>query len=448
MKKVLGFWDLAFFAFCSIFGVEAIATTASIGPSAISWWLICILGFFLPFGLIAAELGATYPEQGGMYIWIKRAFGRKWAGRSIWFYWMSLPVWLPAIYIAIADILGHMFFPTVSIGGKILLGIVLIWCAVGINLCPLKVSKWIPNIGSMAQFIIVVSMIATAIVYWRKNGQLANETSLLKILPNPDAAIVFIPVIIYNLLGCELLSSAAGETKEPARDIPRALVFSAVVIAALYMITTFAFWVVIPTEKINIASGILQLFTVTFADHPALRLITLVAGFLISTAFFAGIIAWTLGQNRTVAEAANNGVLPKILGKMNKDMAPLGASVLSGIISTVVITIYGFIAQSAAELFWHTISFSLIVQLFAYMMLFPAYVVLKIRDHAVPRPYRVPGPPWFAIVLACLAETFILSAVVILLVQPGHDFVKTALPIIVGVLITVVVGEIFAARSR
>jgi amino acid transporter len=69
-KKVLGFWDLLLFSFCAIFSFEAISTTAAIGPSAISWWLICIVGYFLPFGLIAAELGSTYPEQGGIYVWV------------------------------------------------------------------------------------------------------------------------------------------------------------------------------------------------------------------------------------------------------------------------------------------------------------------------------------------------------------------------------------------
>ena len=91
-KKVLGFWDILLFSFCAIFGVEAIAASAAIGTSAISWWLICILGFFLPSGLIAAELGSTYPEQGGIYIWIKKALGEKWAARSTWYYWFALPL--------------------------------------------------------------------------------------------------------------------------------------------------------------------------------------------------------------------------------------------------------------------------------------------------------------------------------------------------------------------
>ena len=50
-KRVLGFLDLALLSFCAMFGVEAIATSAAIGPSAIFWWLVCIIGYFLHFGL-------------------------------------------------------------------------------------------------------------------------------------------------------------------------------------------------------------------------------------------------------------------------------------------------------------------------------------------------------------------------------------------------------------
>ncbi len=444
-KKVLSLRDLVFFSFCAIFGVEAIATCAAIGPSAISWWIICITGYFLPFGLICAELGSAYPEQGGIYVWIKKALGRKWAGRSIWYYWISLPIWLPALYIAIAEMSGHMFFPGIGLWHQVFIGVILIWVAVAINLCPLKVSKWIPNVGSFAQFAIIIGMIAAAAFHFMKNGRLANEINLANVLPNLDAAIVFIPAIIYNLLGCELLSAAAGETKDPARNIPRALILSALVIAFLYLVATFTFWVVVPYREINVASGILQLFTIAFGK-AASGVITMAAGLLVSLTFFTGIVAWSLGQNRTVAESAKNGDLPKILGKVNKEGAPVGASVASGIVSTVVIIIYGALARNAGELFWQVISFSLVVGLFSYLMLFPSFIILRTKDTDVVRPYRIPGPQWIAIAMAVLAEMFILISALILVIQPGHDFIRIALPNIAGILIALISGEIIAAR--
>jgi amino acid transporter len=447
-KRVLGFWDLLLFSFCAIFGFEAISTTAAIGPSAISWWLICIVGYFLPFGLIAAELGATYPEQGGIYVWVKKALGNRWAARTTWCYWIGLPLWLPAIYIAFAEILGHMFFPGMGLREQILVGIVMIWLTVWINTCSLGTSKWVTNIGSIAKLFVLAGMIAAAIVCILRNGGLANEITFTNVLPNLRAAVIFIPMIIYNLDGCELLSSAAGETKDPVRDIPKVVLLSASVIATLYLVATFTVWAVIPISQINVASGILQIFRVAFGDQGAGRVLTLAFGVSILITFFTVIIAWTLGQNRTVAEAARNGVLPEALGRLGKkNMAPVGAAILSGVISTVVIILYGFIAKNAAELFWHVLSCCLIVGLFSYLLLYPSFIILRLKEKSVARPYRIPGPDGFAIFLAVMAELFVLATILILLIQPGHDFRTSALPIIVGVLITAAVGEILVARS-
>ncbi len=80
-------------------------------------------------------------------------------------------------------------------------------------------------------------------------------------------------------------------------------------------------------------------------------------------------------------------------------------------------------------------------------MLFPAFIVLRHKDKDVSRPFRVPGPEGLAIFLAILAEVFVLAAVLILIIQPGHDFIRIALPVILGVVITVIAGEILVARS-
>jgi len=447
-KKVLGLWDLLLFTFCAMFGVEAIPASAAIGPSAIFWWLICTAGFFIPFGLITAELGSTYPQQGGIYVWVKKALGEKWAARTTWYYWFCLPIWLPALYIAVAEILGQIFFPNASLWFKIFLAIIMIWLTAGINLCSLKFSKWIPNIGVVTRFLVVAGMVTAAVIHFLKNGSFANQINLSSIMPNLNAAIVFIPMIVYNLLGFELMSGAAGEMKNPGRDIPKTIICSAIIIVAFYLLTTFTIWVVMPASEINVASGILQIFITVLSDHSMRHLIVIIVGLLLSVSLFSEIVTWTLGDNRTVAEAALDGRLPKVLARINKkNMVPTGAAIASGIISTVVILIYGFIASDAEDLFWHTISFSTVVNLFSYMILFPTFIVLRKKDKETKRPYRVPGPDWLGITAAIMAEAFVLLTILVLVLQPGDDFLRVCLPIITGVIITVGVGEIFIARS-
>ncbi|MRR29970.1 amino acid permease, partial [bacterium] len=108
-KKVLRSLDMTLFTVCAILVMDTLAPSAAIGPSSISWWLITLVLFFIPYGLITAELGTTYPEQGGLYVWIKNAFGEKWAARTTWLYWINVALWMPSVYILFAGMFSQLF---------------------------------------------------------------------------------------------------------------------------------------------------------------------------------------------------------------------------------------------------------------------------------------------------------------------------------------------------
>ena len=93
---------------CIILVGDAVAPTASIGNSQYVWWIIMILGFFIPYGLISAELGTQYPSEGGIYTWVKKAFGEKWAGRVAWFYWVNYPLWIASLADLVTTYLMQM----------------------------------------------------------------------------------------------------------------------------------------------------------------------------------------------------------------------------------------------------------------------------------------------------------------------------------------------------
>ena len=67
-----------------------------------------LIGFFVPYAFISAELGTQYPSEGGMYTWIKKAFGKKWAGRVAWFYWVNYPLWIASLADLVTSLLMQM----------------------------------------------------------------------------------------------------------------------------------------------------------------------------------------------------------------------------------------------------------------------------------------------------------------------------------------------------
>ena len=148
-KKTLRQRDMVLFTVSAILLLDTLTAAASVGAPSIFWWLFLGLIFFVPFALILREMGCAYPEQGGIYAWIRDGFGGRWASRATWCYWVNTAVWIPAIFILFAGVFKQMFFPELSLGWQIGIGVALTWLAVVVNVITLDVGKWIPNLGAI-----------------------------------------------------------------------------------------------------------------------------------------------------------------------------------------------------------------------------------------------------------------------------------------------------------
>ena len=98
LERVLGRADLVLFTVCAILTIDTLATSAAMGVAWFSWWLITMTVFFIPYGFITAELGAAWPGEGGVYIWVREAFGPKWGSTAAWLYWINNAYWLPSLF--------------------------------------------------------------------------------------------------------------------------------------------------------------------------------------------------------------------------------------------------------------------------------------------------------------------------------------------------------------
>ena len=75
LRRTMGFWDVVWFLVAAVVGPRWIATAAAAGPSSLTVWLIALLAFFLPLGFTVVELSSRHPEEGGLYVWVRYAFG-------------------------------------------------------------------------------------------------------------------------------------------------------------------------------------------------------------------------------------------------------------------------------------------------------------------------------------------------------------------------------------
>jgi len=444
-RKSLRLPDLTLFTVSAILLLDTLAAAAAVGVSSIFWWLLLGLIFFLPFGLISAEMGTTYPEQGGIYAWVRNAFGKRWASRISWAYWVNTALWNPAIFILFAGVFKQLFAPDLSLGWQIGIGIALSWLAVLINVTTLDIGKWVPNIGAVLKIIIFGALIIGGFVHVQNDG-LANTINFETLKPSWGSSLEYIPAIIYGMLGFELMSSSSEEMENPARDIPRAILWSGLIILSFYTLGTLAVLAAVPVADVNLVEGLIDTLNLFFSGSALGSAFVVVLGVAALYTFFSNGVTWALGCNRSMAEAAIDGELPSILGKEHPRYGtPVGAAVAMGAVSTAVLLLYGLMASTNEDLFWSLFSFSAVIFLLTYIGMMLAFLKLRRDDADKPRPFLVPGGPFAAKFMAYLCLAVILLAIVLFVFVPGEGM---QWPVLIGTIITMLIGEVLVRTAE
>ena len=453
-RKTLRKTNMVLFTVSAILLLDTLAAAASIGTSSIFWWLFLGVIFFLPYAAICAEMGCTYPEQGGIYAWVRNAFGGRWGSRVSWGYWVNTAVWIPAIFILFAGVLRQLFFPELSLPGQIAIGIALIWVTVALNAITLDIGKWVPNIGAILKIVVFVAIIGGAILYTQEHG-MANAITLETLTPDWGAGAQYIPAIIYGMLGFELVSASSEEMVDPARDVPRSIFISGIIIIVLYTAATIAVLAALPTDDIDLVEGLMDTLRLFFDDGGGIGSAFVIGlGIAALYTFFSNGVTWALGCNRAAAEAAMEGELPRYFAIEHRELGtPIGAAVLMGIFGTATLVLYGFLSSSNEDLFWSLFTFSAVIFLLPYIGMLFAYIKSRQSEPNRTRPFKVPGSNALAIALAWLCILVLALSIFLFVSTPGEGF---QYPVLFGALVTLVFGEVLirwaehttAARAR
>lgn len=417
-RKVLGLRDITLYTVSAILVVEMLTASAAVGTGTLAWWILFIVLFFVPYGLITAELATTYPEQGGIYVWVKRAFGRRWAARTTYWYWVNVALWMPSVFLVFAGVFSQLFIGSWAEwpAGKwpqVVMAVGLSWLVVLVGIMRLEAGKWVNNIGAALKMIIILALGIGGIVFAIRHGA-ANTIDASSFVPSFKVAKEFLPVIVYLMIGFELVSSMGDEVKDPKRQIPRALLTSGAAIAGLYLLATIGILLALSLSKISLVEGLVETFRAIFGTDAAGETIVYILGIGALYTFFTNMTTWTMGANRAAAEAASEGELPKLLGREHPvRRTPVAAFVVTGIISTVVLVVSALFINTQDSLFFAIFAASSVIFLMPYLLMFPALVVLRRKDPDRPRPFKVPGGEVGAVVLATITTIIILGGIVL-----------------------------------
>ena len=379
---------------CIILVADAVAPTASIGNSQYLWWLIMIIGFFVPYALISAELGTQYPSEGGMYTWIKKAFGKKWASRVAWFYWVNYPLWIASLAdLATTLLLDYIFGIEATIGLALVIQLVYTVLVTVLGMLRISQSAWVANLGAIIKFTILAGIGALGIYVLCTQGTANPIESWHDLVPLVAegggfdfAGVGFVSLIIFNMLGFEVVSTFYDDMDKPKKQIPQAIILGGILIAIFYILPSFGIGVGTAFSEISEDTGLMESYELLLGavglGAGAIKSIVTVVACLFLYTLIANISSWNFGVYSVIAYAAKDGMFPKIWAKLNKDGVPYMVGIWTGIVAAVLEIIGIILAycfpdfELGSSFFWAFFDLSLTCLLMSYIPMFAAFIKL------------------------------------------------------------------------
>ena len=442
-KKKFSLLDAILNMICVVFVCEAAAPAAAIGNSQYFWWIFLIITFLLPYGMIVSELGSTYPDdEGGVYDWVKRAFGRKTAGFVAWCYWVNFPLWIASLALVFPDTIGTLMGTELGVVPSLLIELAFIWIVVFVSFSKASDSAWLVNIGAVLKVGIAIALGVLGFIYMGQHGN-ANAGPVSSYFPNfsDTNSITYLSIILFNFMGFEVLATYTDDMESPQKQIPQAIIASGIAIAIVYLISAFGIGVAIPVDELTVDSGMSDALAVMVGtDSPIFVALNVI--FLVT--LFGNMVSWSLGVNMVAAESAKDHNLPSFMGYEDpKTGMPNGADITNGVVASILCAISVFTGFD----FWVLFAAQIVFLLLAYVPMFPAFLKLRKIDPDRPRPFKVPGKGGMLKVITYLPVILLILSVIATAVPLNStaEEVSYKMPILGVTIVLLIVGVVMMA---
>jgi amino acid transporter len=418
LKKSLFRFDMIFFTVCAIVALDTIGQSSSFGAQTIFWLIISAATFLIPYGLITAELGSTFPTEGATYDWVRMAYGHFTGAVVGVLYWLSNPIWLGGTLAATAIAAMDALWGT-KIGGnfgtELVVGGLFIWIAVTMNILSLRYMKWVPNFGAILRLALLAFFAVLVIISGIQNG---FKGSLSGFLPTADITVFVgvIGVLTFQWVGFELQTNASEEMENPQRDIPRAVISAGLLSAVGYAIPIIGVILILSSKQLSGVAGFVSGYQAAVSGTlgGAANFFNIIVGASFVFVLLSSGTTWLMGSDRLMAIAAIEGSGPSGLGYFSSRFGtPIVVNVLSGVIaSAFLILAFTLTSGNLGAFFKVVLGLAISTTTFSYVLIFPALLTLRRKYPNVKRPYTVPGGNLGAWVAVVLSMFWVISATV------------------------------------
>jgi amino acid transporter len=431
LPKSMGFWDVMLFNIATVLGPRWVAAAAHNGTSSISLWVIAALFFFVPTALVINELSSRFPHEGGLYVWSKEAFGDFHGFVAGWTYWIYTVFYFPGLLLASTAMSAYV----AGSGGVALAqnttfllagSVVLLIVAVAFNIVGLNVGKWLQNAGGVFTIVPLIMLAAVAAVMWFRHGSVTHFT-WSNMMPHWSWDTVnFWSQIAFAFTGLELVSAMSDEIRDPRRTLPRAVLTSGALIAAIYIVGTFAVLALVPDADVDPKSGVYQAVTL---GSTALRIgfVGVLAAILVSFGNAGGVGSTVAGIARVPFVVGIDKYLPAAFGKIHpKWKTPYISILVQAGISGIVLFLSQIKEETMRGAYQILVDAAIILYFIPFLYMYAAAIKLAGRKDRRENPHAVliPGGKLGVWIAGGLGFLVVLGGIALSLIPPGEEVNK------------------------
>lgn len=448
----MGFRDVLFFLVTAGTNLQWVATAAAGGASAITVWFIGFFAMALPLAICVIALSSRHPEEGGLYVWSKIAFGDFAGFLTGWAYWMSnLPYFPAVLYFAAGNALytggnrwlglssSAPYFITASMAG-LLLGTVL-------NVVGLEIGKWLSNVGAIARWLATALLVVLGAAAWARFGS-ATSFAWAALVPGTHLKdVIFWSTIAFALTGLESASFMGAEIRDAEREVPRAILLSLPIILLVYLAGTISVLVALPAEEISGLQGIMQAIQ-KVEERLGLHGVSPLAAVLITLTALGSVGAWLASVARIPFVAGIDHYLPEGFGRVHPKWGSPWVALVSQALITAVFVFLGQAGTSVRGAYDALVSMTIIWYFIPFLFLFGA--AIKLRGEAAGPGFRIPGGRRAVALLGVVGLLTTAASIVFSLFPSGNEPHPTlAVVKVVGLTVVMLaVGVAVYARGK
>lgn len=451
-KQQIGVLSLSLISINIILNLRNITFASTIGPSAVFFWIFAAFLYFVPISLMVAELATTYPNQGGMGVWIKKAFGDKASFLCSWFFWIANFTYYPSLLITSTVALSYgINQPQLAENpmSTALFSCIFFWIITLLTIRGTKMSKKLSALGAPLGVLVPAALILGFGIYSVLKGYGSATTfNTHNILPTHISfnAIMFLSTLMFSFSGSEMLGTIAGNIKKPQTTFPRAIFMTSFIIALIYILATLSFQFVVKISPDQTATA-LYLFANQITHRFSLPFsLSQLLGLCFVLAFVGSLSFIILNPTVMIAESAKNVFSEKML-KKNESGMPVTLIIGQAVVVSIILLLSAFIPTVSKALNM-LILMSTLAFFIPYVFFISAYIKLRFADKVSNRPFKI-KKDWIAYTVAAMGMLSVLGTILLSIIPSKNVHLIEYIPIVAGPIIFGLIGiQIYNVSSK